>query len=179
MPPLPDAEAPTNEGSPLLSAHAKHHISHLSMEAYELSPASYNVPKVKQPEDPDTPRPSKNANRWLVLILVAVMLISCAIKSGIIILKNNQSTPVAAKSIPRHDAEEHLLDIGDGLQIWFQTWGNVESGIPVMFVHGGPGQAIQDYTNNSRFFDQEEFFVGKISLADRSCADDFVTDTHD
>lgn len=63
------------------------------------------------------------------------------------------------------DAEEHLLDIGNGMEIWFRTWGRTD-GIPVVFVHGGPGNAIADYFGNSnqRFFADanNSFFVIEV-----------------
>ena len=55
-----------------------------------------------------------------------------------------------------------LLDIGHGLQIWYRTWGN-KDGIPILFVHGGPGNVIADYYNgNKRFFDYTRFYVVEI-----------------
>ena len=36
-------------------------------------------------------------------------------------------------------AEENLLDVGQDIKLWYRTWGNVSKGIPVLFVHGGPG----------------------------------------
>ena len=63
------------------------------------------------------------------------------------------------------DANEHWLDIGNGLQIWFRTWGRPD-GIPIVFIHGGPGNAIADYFGNSnkRFFDDANhtYFVVEI-----------------
>ena len=35
-------------------------------------------------------------------------------------------------------ATEHYLEVGDGISLWYRVWGNPE-GIPVLFVHGGPG----------------------------------------
>ena len=31
-----------------------------------------------------------------------------------------------------------LLDVGDGHQLYFETWGN-PAGVPVVVLHGGPG----------------------------------------
>ena len=65
--------------------------------------------------------------------------------------------------VPIQQAHEHILDIGGGLSIWYRIWGNLESGIPVLFVHGGPGNCIADYGfGNARFFDQHEFFVVEV-----------------
>jgi proline iminopeptidase len=66
-------------------------------------------------------------------------------------------------AVPIERAREHLVEIGAGLQIWCRTWGNAEGGVPVLFVHGGPGNAISDYgTSNSAFFDYEKFFVVEV-----------------
>ena len=41
-------------------------------------------------------------------------------------------------------------------------WGK-RSGIPVLFVHGGPGNCVADYQNvNARFFDASIFFVVEV-----------------
>ncbi|KAL3784671.1 hypothetical protein ACHAWO_004886 [Cyclotella atomus] len=80
---------------------------------------------------------------------------------------------------PRRDTEvisieraiEHTIDIGGGLSIWFRTWGTHRRGyssapdaVPaVLFVHGGPGQAVADYKNgNKRFFDAKKLFVVEV-----------------
>ncbi len=61
------------------------------------------------------------------------------------------------------DAIENWIDIGDGKQIWYRTWGRPDGGVPILFVHGGPGQAVVDYNNgNKRFFDPERLFVVEV-----------------
>lgn len=71
-----------------------------------------------------------------------------------------QHIVILRETVPIEKAEEHYLDIGDGLNIWYRTWGNRKRGTPVLFVHGGPGQAIADYNNeNSDYFDATKFFV--------------------
>ena len=41
-------------------------------------------------------------------------------------------------------------------------WGS-KHGIPVLFVHGGPGNCVADYQNvNERFFDASVFFVVEV-----------------
>jgi proline iminopeptidase len=62
----------------------------------------------------------------------------------------------------RH-AREHLVDVGNGLKVWCRTWGNPDGGVPVLFVHGGPGNAISDYgDSNSFFFDDDKFYVVEV-----------------
>lgn len=58
------------------------------------------------------------------------------------------------------NAEESYLHLDGNTRMWYRTWGNREFGIPVLFVHGGPGNAIGDYNNiNSEFFDHDKFWV--------------------
>ena len=65
--------------------------------------------------------------------------------------------------IPIERATEHWLELDDTLQLWYRTWGNPTNGIPVLFVHGGPGNAIADYHDgNKRFFSAEQFWVIEI-----------------
>lgn len=72
--------------------------------------------------------------------------------------------------IPIEHAIEHTIDIGDGMTIWFRTWGTqhhrgyYSDVVPaVLFVHGGPGQAVVDYNNgNKRFFDAKKLFVVEV-----------------
>jgi proline iminopeptidase len=66
-----------------------------------------------------------------------------------------------------HDAEEHFVEVDDGIYVWFRTWGNPPTsdggGVPVLFVHGGPGQAVADYDDgNRRFFDPVRTFVVEV-----------------
>ncbi|KAL3943185.1 MAG: hypothetical protein SGBAC_002746 [Bacillariaceae sp.] len=60
-------------------------------------------------------------------------------------------------------ASEHYIEVDEGIFLWYRIWGNRKSGVPVLFVHGGPGQAVVDYENgNKRFFDASELFVVEI-----------------
>jgi len=66
------------------------------------------------------------------------------------------------------DAIEAYLPLGtmhDGkpIQLWYCTWGNLDDGIPALFVHGGPGNAISDYDDgNTEFFDDRIFYVIEV-----------------
>ena len=53
------------------------------------------------------------------------------------------------------------VEVAPGIMLWYRTWGNRESGIPVLFVHGGPGACTSDYTN-SVFFEADRYFVVEI-----------------
>ena len=65
--------------------------------------------------------------------------------------------------VPIEFAKEEMLDIGGELSLWFRTWGNRSSGVPVLFVHGGPGNAIADYGHsNSHFFAADKYFVVEV-----------------
>ena len=49
------------------------------------------------------------------------------------------------------------------IELWYRTWGNKANGIPVLFVHGGPGNCVADYQNiNSKFFDKNKFYVIEV-----------------
>jgi len=39
--------------------------------------------------------------------------------------------------------KEFFIDVGDGHQLYVHDWGNTK-GLPVMFLHGGPGSATKD-----------------------------------
>jgi len=68
-----------------------------------------------------------------------------------------------SKIIGMENAEENMLDIGEGLKLWYHTWGNRSKGVPVLFVHGGPGQCVADYEGiNAKFFDKDRFFVIEV-----------------
>jgi len=73
-----------------------------------------------------------------------------------------------AQVIPIENAQECeqklVVDSVDfvPIEIWYQTWGN-PNGIPVLFVHGGPGQCVGDYENmNGKFFDSSKYFVVEV-----------------
>ena len=60
-------------------------------------------------------------------------------------------------------AEENLLDVGQDIKVWYRIWGNVSKGIPVLFVHGGPGSSTGDYKDmNEKIFDNKDFFVVEV-----------------
>lgn len=60
------------------------------------------------------------------------------------------------------ETKESLFDVGDGIKLWYRTWGN-STGIPVLFVHGGPGNCVADYDGiNEKFFNKEQYFVVEI-----------------
>ena len=70
---------------------------------------------------------------------------------------------VENKVLSMSQAEENLLDIGKGMKLWYRTWGNVTKGIPVLFVHGGPGNSVDDYEGiNEKFFDKDKFYVVEV-----------------
>ena len=81
------------------------------------------------------------------------------------------------------ESQEARLDVGEGVSLWYRTWGNPQ-GIPVLFVHGGPGQAIVDYKNGTaKFFDAEAFMVVEVDqrgtgLSRPSVRDDFRNMQH-
>lgn len=40
--------------------------------------------------------------------------------------------------------QEFFLDVGDGHQIYAQDWGNADTELPILFLHGGPGNGVFD-----------------------------------
>lgn len=61
------------------------------------------------------------------------------------------------------EAREHMVAVDDGIYLWFRTWGDPTYGVPILFVHGGPGQAVLDYGDgNERFFDYTQTFVVEV-----------------
>ncbi len=56
------------------------------------------------------------------------------------------------------------LPVSDGHEIYFEQSGNAQ-GIPVLFVHGGPGGGTSDF--NRRFFDPEKYRI--ILFDQRGC----------
>ncbi len=56
------------------------------------------------------------------------------------------------------------LNVGDGHELYFEESGNAQ-GIPVLFVHGGPGGGTSDF--NRRFFDPEKYRI--ILFDQRGC----------
>ena len=49
------------------------------------------------------------------------------------------------------------------IQLWYRTWGNKKHGIPVLFVHGGPGNCVADYQDiNAKFFYLNKFYVIEV-----------------
>ncbi|HSW37038.1 MAG TPA: alpha/beta fold hydrolase [Candidatus Saccharimonadales bacterium] len=40
--------------------------------------------------------------------------------------------------------QEFFLDVGDGHQLYVQDWGKKDTGIPIIFLHGGPGDHVKD-----------------------------------
>lgn len=64
------------------------------------------------------------------------------------------------KIFPIEMAHEHWLPLDNSgtMKIWFRTWGNPTHGIPLLFVHGGPGNAIADYHNENKYFFADDLF---------------------
>ena len=64
--------------------------------------------------------------------------------------------------VPMSQAPEALIEVQDGIRLWYRTWGN-KDGIPVLFVHGGPGNCVADYEGiNEKFFDANKFHVVEV-----------------
>jgi proline iminopeptidase len=46
--------------------------------------------------------------------------------------------------------QELMLDVGDGHTLYIQDWGKADAGVPIIFLHGGPGNGVSD-SNKSGF----------------------------
>jgi len=96
-----------------------------------------------------------------------LMMLSALVTVFMIHKANSHRWAVGADAIvPIEKAEEFMLEVdrvnNTSIQLWFRTWGN-PNGVPVLFVHGGPGQAVADYENgNRRFFPASECFVVEV-----------------
>lgn len=86
-----------------------------------------------------------------------------------------------ATIVPIEKAQEGYLSVDDidgaDIRLWYQTWGN-RDGIPVLFVHGGPGQCVAYYDNlNAVFFDKEKYFVIEVDQRGTGKSEPSVRDT--
>jgi len=106
---------------------------------------------------------SLSLRQWKIILVISIIVLVVGYYSFFA-----YGFPISSSSVIHYvsidDAQEYLIPLDDdGRQIWFRTWGNQESGIPILFVHGGPGQAVADYHNgNKRFFNPEKLFVVEV-----------------
>ena len=67
------------------------------------------------------------------------------------------------KCVGINEGSEAMVEVEDGIKVWLRTWGNLNTGIPVLFVHGGPGNCVADYKDiNEQFFDKTIFYVVEV-----------------
>lgn len=64
----------------------------------------------------------------------------------------------------QHTNKEFFIDVGDGHQLYVYDWGNPK-GLPVIFLHGGPGGAVSDHCK--RVFEPKKHRV--IFFDQRGC----------
>jgi len=100
----------------------------------------------------------------IVGVLTAVLLLfhKSSIKKWTPLMPIRHHRPTV---IPIEAALEYWVWVDENhtMKVWYRTWGNRETGQPVLFVHGGPGNAIADYNNgNKKFFSDELFFVVEV-----------------
>ena len=81
-------------------------------------------------------------------------------------------------AVPIERAAPYRLELGGGLSLWYQVWGNPD-GTPVLFVHGGPGQCVADYDNLlARFFEAERYYVVEVDQRGTGLSQPSVRDDH-
>lgn len=92
---------------------------------------------------------------------------------------------MAASIVPIEEGTERLIEVqssgeagSPNIQLWLRLWGNRASGIPVLFVHGGPGNSVLGtYGNvNKEFFDCNRFFVVEVDQRGTGKSQPSVTD---
>lgn len=72
--------------------------------------------------------------------------------------------------VPFQLHEDHLVEVAASpkIQLRCRLWGNRASGVPVLFVHGGPGNNVNSYDKvNPDIFDCSTFFV--VEIDQRGC----------
>jgi proline iminopeptidase len=138
-----------DESSPLMM---KRHIS--------MTDEEDGVEKVI--EEMEIGRLSRSKIPYVILAMVALVFYASQAKS--------RGSPRLVVT-PIEEAVEHTIDVGNNTTIWFRTWGkhpknylSADMYVPaLLFVHGGPGQAVADYNDgNKRFFDKESMFVVEV-----------------
>lgn len=140
------AETPADGPVPTIDEESPLFIRHMSME-----------------EEPVTKTLWKEAtaihfSRRLLLAILGGILILLV---GALWIYHDWST--RHRFVPIEQAREQYLQVEEDIYLWYRTWGNRETGVPVLFVHGGPGNAIADYYNgNRRFFARQDYFVVEV-----------------
>lgn len=151
-----NGETPVDEGSPLLDRH-------ISIEGYVPSKTAKGGWRRWHGAPDRRARRSVLSATFLLLTSAAVLL---AASEQILHWRRAVPPPTpppvppSPNVVPISSASESNLHLGDGLSLWYRTWGNRETGTPVLFVHGGPGNSVADYGKmNAYFFDFRYYFV--------------------
>ncbi|KAG7368453.1 peptidase S33 proline iminopeptidase family protein [Nitzschia inconspicua] len=102
----------------------------------------------------------RGRRKWLaaaVLNLFVAIVLALLVRRA---LKPSKDDDVGVIDI--FHATEYRIPVEEGITLWCRTWGNV-SAPAVLFVHGGPGGAVEDYHNgNQRFFEKSKLFVVEV-----------------
>jgi proline iminopeptidase len=98
---------------------------------------------------------------FILLALVASLFLlrrPAAARNNILTIDHAVEDYLTLATTSTNKQQEHI-----SYRLWYRTWGNRAAGIPVLFVHGGPGNAVSDYNNgNQRFFDANTYFVIEV-----------------
>ena len=123
-----------DEDSPLLVRHMsmeKHPNAHPEERHYRHS----SIAALYKPHE--VPSPSRR--RFLKALVTSVLVLLVGLTTHLVKSSSTfaETSPLA---VPMEHAEEHYVEVDPGIFVWLRTWGNRDSGIPVLFVHGGPGE---------------------------------------
>jgi hypothetical protein len=50
--------------------------------------------------------------------------------------------------VPIERASEYYIEVDEEIFLWYRIWGNRKSGVPVLFVHGGPGKYVRRFARS-------------------------------
>ena len=123
-----------DEDSPLL-------VRHMSMEQPPSYGHSHTGRYHRHSSLTSSPSPLKSGNPTSPAVLVRRLLVLSATLLLVLGLSAWRRMVLAADHRPLaiHEAKEFFVEVDPGISLWYRTWGNRHSGIPVLFVHGGPG----------------------------------------
>lgn len=84
------------------------------------------------------------------------------------LISNKLSSQYNLNMTDTDSAFEGFFPLDQEISLFYRAWGDKDAGIPVLFVHGGPGNCIADYKEtNAKFFEPSRYYV--IEVDQRGC----------